>query len=293
MDGVRATSPGHVPIKQQEIKPQHGKPDNQPVSQAKPEDTGVDTVAITQALSANTGNLKPGETISVSMGKKEVATITKEGPNNWDKMGRAMKTFGMKTVDITKEAIEIDPAFAFRETIEVAKEPLTQAVPETIKSMALKGLYPGMRAGVLFLDAKKAWNTLKDPEANLVDKIVDVGHCVTDVGGLVGAVAPLVGLAIPGANILAATAVVGDIISFGYHALRWVSKKYEAHKKIQAEQENSTIKPQNPDELNNPNKKSNLESIVEKESAKLKSNESQANHSRPPRRNLETIVNEG
>lgn len=187
-----------------------------------------DTVALTQAMAAYAGNLKPGEIVRVRMGNEEVASIVKEGPSNWDRFKKSTRDISAKMLDVSKEAIETDPSFVFRETVEMAKEPLTQAAPETIKELSLKGLYPGVRAGVLFLDIRKAWKTFKNPKSTLADKVVDVGHCITDVGGLAGAAAPLVGLAIPGAPILAAAAIVGDIIAFGYHTLMYVLNKEEA-----------------------------------------------------------------
>ena len=183
------------------------------------------------------------------VGKDEVATISKEGMSNWDRMGKAARDVGRQAVSLTSDAIQNDPSFMFREAVETVKRPLSNGAPEVIQDLAItKGLYPGIRAGVLYLDIRKAWKTLKAPESTRMDKIVDVGHCLTDLGGLVGVAAPLVGLAIPGANILAAASIVGDIVSFGYHAIRYVMNKNEANKKKIAQEQaakQESLKPQN------------------------------------------------
>jgi hypothetical protein len=125
------------------------------------------------------------------------------------------------------EVVQTDPAFAFRETVETVKDTLTQAAPEPVKGLAIKGLYPGVRAGVLALDIYKAYKSLKDPNAGLAEKVINVGHCFTDVGGLAAAVAPIFGLALPGAAVLAAVAYTADIIVFGFHTLGYFGKKVD------------------------------------------------------------------
>lgn len=197
-----------------------------------------DVVALTTAMSAYSGNIKPGQTLTITVGKDPVAQISKTGPDNWDRAAEKLRDTGRAVVRYGADAIKEEPSFVFREAIESVKRPLSQMAPDAIQDLALvKGLYPGVRAGVLALDVRKAWKTIKNPESTMVDKIVDVGHCVTDVAGVVGSVAPLVGLAIPGANLLAAGAIIGDILSFAYHGIKYIVNKHTENKAKKAEEE--------------------------------------------------------
>ncbi len=244
----------NVPVKEQDEEPKQDKSSTLPLDSV---------VALTTAMSAYSGSIKPGETVTISMGKDQVASITKEGLTNWDRMGMAAKEVGSKAVAFTSEAIEQDPSFMFRQAVETVKRPLSNNAPQVIQDLAItKGLYPGIRAGVLYLDIRKAWKTLKDPNSTRMDKIIDVGHVLTDIGGVVGAVAPLVGLAFPGVNVLAAGAIVGDIISFGYHAIRHVQNKHteirkkkaleEAAKKEQEKQKGQVDQGKKPQQVDEP-----------------------------------------
>lgn len=207
-----------------------------------------DTIALTQAMAGLGSNLTVGEKVSLKVGKETVAEVIKEGESNWDKLSKAAGNFGRRAVIETREAIDTDPAFAFRESVEMVKDTLTQGAPETVAQAAIKGLYPGVRAGVLALDIYKAWKTLKDPNAGKAEKIIDVAHCITDVGGLVAAAAPLFGLAIPGVAALAAIAYTADIVVFGFHSLGYFAnkiRKWRASKDESAKKEEQNKPPAN------------------------------------------------
>lgn len=207
------------------------------VDQSTEEVKPMDTVALTQAMAGLGQNLQVGEKVTLRVGKDAVAEVVKEGRSNWDRFADGVGRMGKATMMEAHEMIETDPAFTFREGVETVKNSLTQAAPEPVRNLALQGLYPGVRAGVFALDLYKAWKTLKDPNAGLAQKILDVGHCVTDLGGLVAAAAPLFGLAIPGANVIAAVAYTADIVCFAFHGLGYFGKKVQRWKANQAAKE--------------------------------------------------------
>ncbi len=210
-----------------------GSADNQSTGEINP----MDTIALTQAMAGLGQGLNVGEKTTLKIGKDVTAEVSKEGQSNWDRFADGMGRIGKATIMEAQEMIETDPAFAFREGVETVKDTLTQAAPESVRGLAIQGLYPGVRAGVFALDIYKAWKTLKDPNAGLAEKILNVGHCVTDLGGLVAAAAPLVGLAIPGANIIAAVAYTADIISFAFHGVGYFGKKVRRWREKKAAEE--------------------------------------------------------
>jgi hypothetical protein len=208
--------------------------------------------ALTAAVSNISANLKPGESVKVNRGKEEMISVEKTGPTNWDRaiegMGKMASRTASKAVDLGRGAIEADPSFVFRETVEALKRPMAQNAPEVIQEMMLaKGLYPGIRGALLALDIRKAWKTLHNPQAKMMDKILDVAHCLFDVGAIVAAGAPLLGLAIPGANILAVSALVADTIIGSYHAIKGVVDANEAYKKRMAAEAAANGKPKEPE----------------------------------------------
>ncbi|MCD4783687.1 MAG: hypothetical protein K8T10_07650 [Candidatus Eremiobacteraeota bacterium] len=213
-----------------------------------------DTIALTQAMAGLGSNLEVGEKVSLKVGRETVAEVVKEGESNWDRFSTAASNFGKRAVMETKEMIDADPAFAFRESVEMVKDTLTQGAPETVATSAISGLYPGVRAGVLALDIYKAWKTLKDPTSSKTEKFLDVAHCITDVGGLVAAAAPMFGIAFPGMAALAAIAYASDIIVFGFHSLgyfatkirKWREKKNDKAKK---EEQNKPVENEKPDNV--------------------------------------------
>lgn len=243
MTNIQPTQTGSAMIRQADLKAAPKQP------RAQAEDTGngpkMDTVILTQAASGLGQNLQVGQKVTlkvVDVNGTPTVEVKKEGESNWDRFTKAAKDLGGAAILEVEEAVNTDPAFIFRETVETIKDSVVQGAPEAVATNAIKGLYPGVRAGVLAADIYKAWRTLKDPNAGLASKILDVGHCVTDVGGLVAAAAPFIGLAVPGAAALAAIAYTADIIVAGFHALGYTGKKAKQIrawlKKKQAEKEN-------------------------------------------------------
>ncbi|MCE1248440.1 MAG: hypothetical protein LWY06_17510 [Firmicutes bacterium] len=225
MDMINTAMTPSMVHRQGDIKTTIKVPTESSQQSAGGETTNVDSLALSQAMAGLGSNLSVGERVTLTIGKDTVAKVEKVGESNWDRMGSAISRLGQATVMEANEAIKSDPAFAFRETVETVKDTLTQAAPEPVKGLAIAGLYPGVRAGVLALDIYKAWSSLKDPNAGMAEKIINVGHCLTDVGGLVAAAAPLVGIAVPGGAVLAAVAYTADIIVFGFHTLGYFGKK--------------------------------------------------------------------
>jgi len=243
MDNIRGnTIDSGLTVRHKDLKITTRTPEPKKDEPAKP----LDTIALTQAIAGLGQNLEVGEKVTLKAGKEIVAEVTKEGKSNWDRFADGAIRFGKASVMEIQEAIETDPAFAFREGVETVKDTLTQAAPETVRELAIKGLYPGVRAGVFALDIYKAYKTLKDPNAGLAQKIIDVGHCITDFGGLVAAAAPLIGLAIPGANVLAAVAYTADIISFAFHGLGYFGKKVRRWREKKEAKEKEQNKPEAP-----------------------------------------------
>ena len=232
VDPVMVQRHGDLKISTQPIK---ANAEDQSAGEVNP----MDTIALTQAMAGLGQNLQVGEKVTLKIGKDSVAEVVKEGQSNWDRFADGVGRMGKATMMEAQEMIETDPAFAFREGVETVKDTLTQAAPEPVRNLAIQGLYPGVRAGVFALDIYKAWKTMKDPNAGLAEKIINVGHCVTDLGGLVAATAPLFGLAIPGANVLAAAAYTADIVSFAFHGLGYFGKKVRRWREKQAAKEDA------------------------------------------------------
>lgn len=175
--------------------------------------------------------LKPGEKVTVTIDGKQVIEIKKEGKTGWQQFEETTKK-AMKGALVTgMEVLKNDPSFAFREAVMVSKGSVMKVVPETLKELGDKGVYPTIRVGLLAIDLMKLYKTMKEPGTPIIDKIVDIGHIVTDVAGVVAVAVPFLPGPIPGAVYLSAAAIVGDIISGGWHAIRYVIRKGEEAKK--------------------------------------------------------------
>lgn len=181
--------------------------------------TPLDTIALSQALSGIGAELKSGEKVQVKYNGEMLIEVSKKGESNWDKFAGTMGGAGKVALDSAQDIIEADPSFVFRKTIGIVKDTIIEKAPDLVKAGTELALYPTVRIGALGLDIYKAWKSLKDPNANLAEKIINVAHCVTDLGGVVASVAPLMGLAIPGLGAMAVIAHAADIAVFGVHSL--------------------------------------------------------------------------
>lgn len=258
MDMVHNVSVGQTYIHNQgDTKIKAKVPQNQTGESISPP-SKMDAVVLTQAMAGLGQNLSVGEKVSIKVGGEVVGEVVKEGQSNWDRLSTAVTSVGKAAFIEMNEAIQADPAFVFRETVETVKHSITRGAPEAVTASTMAGLYPGVRAGVLALDVYKAWKTLKDPNSSLPEKIIDVGHVITDIGGLASAAAPLFGIALPGAAALAAIAYTVDIIAFGFHSIGYSKKKAvqlkqrKAAKEAAKEPEKNAQKPKEP-AIDNPN----------------------------------------
>lgn len=180
------------------------------------------------ALMGASGNLRVGEKVTISLEGDKV-TISKEGPDTWDRIKSAASDTARGAFRLARGVVEQDPSFAFRESLEVAKNSVERMTPTHLTEVIGKGLYPCMRVVLTAIDVHKAVKTTREGASTmLADKLVDYGHIATDVAGLAAIGGPLIpALArIPGSwtTYLAGAAIIGDIIAGAWHALRFTSQ---------------------------------------------------------------------
>jgi len=131
------------------------------------------------------------------------------------------------------EAAKNDPALAMRATVGVLVEPILNGVDPQILATTGQTIVPVVRAGLLGLNALRAYNTFKNPDASKIEKGMDVVQVVSDTAGLIGGLAMLFSpqYGALGAKVLG-TAYSVDIVS---HALRTLSHGRDRIKVWQAE----------------------------------------------------------
>lgn len=183
-------------------------------------------VRMSSELAAMGRDLKPGDRIVVRVEGQAIAEVVKEGPDRWTSFKTMVTDTAQGAIRAANTAIQEDPSFTFREAIEVARQRVEKTDLEGMKDVTLKGLVPAARGIALMLDIYRAKKTFDNPESTFIDKFIDGGHVVTDVAGVIGALpAVLPALkAVPGVNGFLMAAVIGDIVAFGYHFLRWFQK---------------------------------------------------------------------
>jgi hypothetical protein len=131
------------------------------------------------------------------------------------------------------EAAKNDPALAMRATVGVLVEPILNGVDPQILATTGQTIVPVVRAGLLGLNAVRAYNTFKNPESSTLEKGMDVIQVVSDTAGLLGGLAMLFSpqYGALGAKVLG-TAYSVDIVS---HSLRTLSHGRDRIKVWQAE----------------------------------------------------------
>lgn len=148
------------------------------------------------------------------------------------------KQFAAMATQQVVELAQQDPSFAFRESARLLKDRVMSDVPDDIAQRAMDAFYPAVRIGTLVLDIDKVRRTLKNPDATNVDRVIDISHVVTDTVGVAG----LVVLAVPNApaigTSMAAVAVAGDMIAYGYNLLRYIQSRGQS---IAAAPDESTL----------------------------------------------------
>lgn len=124
--------------------------------------------------------------------------------------------------------VEQDPAFAFREAARLLRDRVVTDLPDAVADKALEVYAPAVRLGTFVLDMGKARRTLEDPSSNATDRVVDVSHVITDAVGVAGFVVLAVPAGATGVGTtLAAVAVAGDLVAYGYHLLRYIQRRGE------------------------------------------------------------------
>lgn len=183
-------------------------------------------VRMSSELASMGKDLKPGDRIVVRVDGQAVAEVSKEGPDRWNTFKSMVSDTAQGVVSAANTAIQEDPSFTFREAIEVARQRVEKTDLEGLKDVTLKGLVPAARGIALMLDVYRAKKTFENPESTFIDKFIDGGHVATDVAGLVGALPQVLPAlkGVPGINGFLMAAVIGDIVAFGYHFLRWFQK---------------------------------------------------------------------
>lgn len=217
MDSIKK-APGISQVPQAESPEKKKEPSPPPAT--------PDQVSLSTSLASLGSGLEPGEKVVVKIGGKKAAEITKVGKSRWD-------SFKDKVTDTTKrffrtagELVAEDPAFAFTKTVELTRNSLLTDTPGPVAELVKKGLLPTTRVAALMLDADRAWKTLRDPGAKWVSKVIDVGHVVTDVAGVAASLGHwFPAMVMPGAPLLMAAAIIGDIISFSTHAMVYLQRK--------------------------------------------------------------------
>lgn len=132
-----------------------------------------------------------------------------------------LKTGTLFVAREVSEAAKNDPALAMRATVGVLVEPILNGVDPQILATTGQTIVPVVRAGLLGLNALRAYNTFKDPNSSKIEKGMDVIQVVSDTAGLIGGLAMLFSpqYGALGAKVLG-TAYSVDIVS---HALRTLS----------------------------------------------------------------------
>lgn len=233
IDNVRVTSangaqqpPAAPPAPATPPAPQ----DSVTIGDGKPKATGGMTreeiIRMSGELAAMGRDLKPGDRIVVKVDGQNVAEVTKEGADRWTSFKTMVSDTATSVVRAANSAIQEDPSFTFREAVDVARQRVLKVDLEGLRDVTLKGLVPAARGIALMLDVYRAKKTWENEEAGLIDKLIDGGHVVTDVAGVIGALPEVLPAlrAVPGIQGFLMAAVIGDIVAFGYHFLRWFQK---------------------------------------------------------------------
>lgn len=199
---------------------------NAPAPRASGPISREELIRMSSDLAAMGRDLKPGDRIVVRVEGQAIAEVTKEGPDRWTSFKTAVTDTAQGAIRAANTAIQEDPSFTFREAIEVARQRVEKTDLEGMKDITLKGLVPAARGIALMLDVYRAKKTFDNPESTFIDKFIDGGHVITDVAGVIGALPQVLPAlkAIPGVNGFLMAAVIGDIVAFGYHFLRWFQK---------------------------------------------------------------------
>jgi hypothetical protein len=222
----------------------------------------LDVVQMAPMIGQVAGDLKAGEQVTVSY-EGDKLVISKVGPDRWDKFKVAAADVGRTTFRVARGVVEQDPSFAFRESLEVAKNSVERILPAELSGVIGQGLYPVMRGVLTAIDIHKAVKTttaMKEAKAKeveqhkagnltyrapigMADKIVDYAHVGTDAAGLLAIASTMTKVHLPGAVYFAAAAVIGDIVAGGWHAMRFATQGAAMIKSAGTDEEKPLSKP--------------------------------------------------
>jgi hypothetical protein len=77
----------------------------------------------------------------------------------------------------------------------------------------------------------------------MLQKIVDVAHCVTDVLGVLATFSWAIPAIAPASTALMAICVVGDIMAFGAHSMNYLAERSKKGDLLQKPTDKETQKP--------------------------------------------------
>ena len=89
----------------------------------------------------------------------------------------------------TGEALKNDPALALRTGATVLQGTLLNGVQDSVRISTSNAAVPVIRTALLAANTIQCANTLKRPDASMVDKGMDIMRVVSDLAGVVGAAA--------------------------------------------------------------------------------------------------------
>lgn len=113
---------------------------------------------------------------------------------------------------IGRSIVYKDRGYAFRQAVELAKNTMLNGVSDEVYKLVSPKISVVTRCIQTVLDTQLALQTWKNPEASVLDKIIDTGHVITDICGIAG-------IFLPGMPLLSAIAYLGDVGAVGYHLI--------------------------------------------------------------------------